>query len=196
LALSEADDRIEVTIGRQTRLYHAFITIAPAALDAPSTLTLYAGPLKDVAGFAVDPVSLDATRAATPSRLVLIDTCGTRMAARALSITSASARAGRPSSGRPQHAAAVALAAAADFDANGGTRMRPNHFQNTRSRERAGALTMTTTLRSGCYRVPRISGYRRRWSNGSGFNDCFPEGVAFSGRAFDRTVGTSSLFEY
>jgi hypothetical protein len=51
---------IEVTIGRQTRLYHAFITTAPAALDAPSTLTLYAGPLKDVAGFAVDPVSLDA----------------------------------------------------------------------------------------------------------------------------------------
>ena len=46
---------IEVTIGRQTRLYHAFITTAPAALDAPSTLTLYAGPLKDVAGFAVDP---------------------------------------------------------------------------------------------------------------------------------------------
>ena len=45
---------IEVTIGRQTRLYHAFITTAPAALDAPSTLTLYAGPLSDVAGFAVD----------------------------------------------------------------------------------------------------------------------------------------------
>ncbi len=65
---------IEVTIGRQTRLYHAFITTAPAALDAPSTLTLYAGPLKDVAGFAVDPVTLDASRAATPSRLVLIDT--------------------------------------------------------------------------------------------------------------------------
>jgi hypothetical protein len=65
---------IEVTIGRQTRLYHAYITTAPAALDAPSTLTLYAGPLKDVAGFAVDSVSLEATRAATPSRLVLIDT--------------------------------------------------------------------------------------------------------------------------
>ena len=47
---------IEVTIGRQTRLYHAFITTAPAALDAPSTLTLYAGPLKDVAGFAVEMV--------------------------------------------------------------------------------------------------------------------------------------------
>ena len=45
---------IEVTIGRQTRLYHAFITTAPAALDAPSTLTLYAGSLKEVVGFAVD----------------------------------------------------------------------------------------------------------------------------------------------
>jgi hypothetical protein len=65
---------IEVTIGRQTRLYHAFVTTAPAALDAPSTLTLYAGPIKDVAGFAVDSVALDAIKAATPSRLVLIDT--------------------------------------------------------------------------------------------------------------------------
>jgi len=27
----------------ETRLYHAFIPTAPAALDAPSTLTLYAG---------------------------------------------------------------------------------------------------------------------------------------------------------
>lgn len=64
---------IEVTIGRQTRLYHAFITTAPAALDAPSTLTLYAGPLSDVVGFAVDPVDMDAAKARTPSRLILID---------------------------------------------------------------------------------------------------------------------------
>jgi hypothetical protein len=64
---------IEVTIGRQTRLYHAFITTAPAVLDAPSTLTLYAGPLKDVAGLAVDDHAFDATKLATPSRLVLID---------------------------------------------------------------------------------------------------------------------------
>ena len=35
---------IGVTIGRETRLYHAYITTAPAALDAPSTLTLHAGP--------------------------------------------------------------------------------------------------------------------------------------------------------
>ena len=41
---------IEVTIGRQTRLYHAFITTAPAAYDAPSTLTLHAASLNDVAG--------------------------------------------------------------------------------------------------------------------------------------------------
>jgi hypothetical protein len=64
----------EVTIGRQTRLYHAFITTAPAALDAPSTLTLYAGPLKDVAGLAADDQAFDANKAVTPSRLVLIDT--------------------------------------------------------------------------------------------------------------------------
>lgn len=51
--------KIEGTIGRQTRLYHAFVTTAPAALDAPSTLTLCAGPLKDVAGFAVDSVALE-----------------------------------------------------------------------------------------------------------------------------------------
>lgn len=65
---------IEVTIGRQTRLYHAFITTAPATLDAPSTVTLYAGPLKDVAGLASEDLTLDTTKAATPSRLVLIDT--------------------------------------------------------------------------------------------------------------------------
>ena len=65
---------IAVTIGRQTRLYHAFVTTAPAVLDAPSTLTLYVGPLKDVAGLAVDEHAFDATKSATPSRLVLVDT--------------------------------------------------------------------------------------------------------------------------
>jgi hypothetical protein len=65
---------IEVTIGRQTRLYHAFITTAPAVLDAPSTVTLYTGPLKDIAGLAADDVALDAEKAGTPCRLVLIDT--------------------------------------------------------------------------------------------------------------------------
>jgi hypothetical protein len=64
---------IEVTIGRQTRLYHAFITTAPVALDAPSTLTLYVGSLKDVASFAADDQAFRVIKSATPSRLVLVD---------------------------------------------------------------------------------------------------------------------------
>ena len=65
---------ISVTIGRQTRLYHAFVTTAPAALDAPSTVTLYAGSLRDVATFACDPFSLDPARGGAGSRLILVDT--------------------------------------------------------------------------------------------------------------------------
>ncbi len=64
---------ITVAIGRQARLYHAFVTTAPAALDAPSTMTLYAATLSDVSGFAADPIQFDATQARTPARLVLID---------------------------------------------------------------------------------------------------------------------------
>jgi len=70
---------IAVTIGRQTRLYHAYVTTAPAALDSPSTLTLYLSTLADVAGFAANPVTDDArdTRAngnaRAEARLVLVD---------------------------------------------------------------------------------------------------------------------------
>ncbi len=39
---------IVVTIGCHTRLYYAFVTSAPARLDAPSTVTLYAATLSDV----------------------------------------------------------------------------------------------------------------------------------------------------
>ena len=42
---------IDITIGRQTRLYHAFVTTAPVALDSPSTVTLYTSTLVDLAGF-------------------------------------------------------------------------------------------------------------------------------------------------
>jgi hypothetical protein len=31
---------VDITIGEQTRLYHAYITTAPVAFDGPSTLTL------------------------------------------------------------------------------------------------------------------------------------------------------------
>ena len=69
---------IEVTIGRETRLYHAFITTAPTTLDAPATVTLHTAPLSDVSGMAADPIALDTTRANAPARLVLVD--GTELA--------------------------------------------------------------------------------------------------------------------
>ncbi len=64
---------ITVAIGQQVRLYHAYITTAPAVFDAPSTMTLYASTVTDLAGFASDPDGLDAFRSRTPARLVLID---------------------------------------------------------------------------------------------------------------------------
>jgi len=64
---------IQVTIGRQTRLYHAFVTTAPPAFDAPSTLTLYEGTLVNVLAFASDTAPLHASRAKALARLILID---------------------------------------------------------------------------------------------------------------------------
>ena len=63
---------IEVTIGRESRLYHAFITTAPLRFDAPATVTLHTGPLSDVSGMAANPISLDG-RANASARLVLVD---------------------------------------------------------------------------------------------------------------------------
>jgi len=65
---------IQVTIGRQTRLYHAFVTTASPAFDAPSTLTLYEGTLINVLAFASDTAPLHASRAKAPARLILIET--------------------------------------------------------------------------------------------------------------------------
>lgn len=64
---------IEVTIGRESRLYHAFITTAPAALDAPATVTLHVAPFADVSGMAADPEAISPARGATSARLVLVD---------------------------------------------------------------------------------------------------------------------------
>jgi hypothetical protein len=64
---------IGVTIGRQTRLYYAYITTAPAALDAPSTVTLCTAALVDLAGLALDEMAFDAGRARTTARLILVD---------------------------------------------------------------------------------------------------------------------------
>ena len=63
---------VDVTIGGQTRIYHAFITTAPIALDGPSTLTLYESCFADVAGFAADPIPFDRVLGKTSARLVLI----------------------------------------------------------------------------------------------------------------------------
>ena len=64
---------IEVTIGRETRIYHAFVTTAPARLDAPATVTLHTGPFSDVSAMAADPIAFDPTRAKSSARLVLVD---------------------------------------------------------------------------------------------------------------------------
>jgi hypothetical protein len=65
---------IGVTIGRLTRLYYAYITTAPAALDAPSTMTLCVATLADLAGLAFDEIAFDSCRARTKARLILVDT--------------------------------------------------------------------------------------------------------------------------
>jgi hypothetical protein len=64
---------IGVTIGRHSRLYYAYITTAPATLDAPSTMTLYAATLADVSGLGCDEIQVDTFRAKTSARLVLVD---------------------------------------------------------------------------------------------------------------------------
>ena len=65
--------RITVAIGHQTRLYFAFITTAPADLDAPATVTLHASTWSDIAGLAADPHTFDEHHARRPGRLVLVD---------------------------------------------------------------------------------------------------------------------------
>ena len=64
---------ITIAIGQQARLYHVFITTAPARFDAPSTMTLYESTVTDLAGLAMDPDALDALGSRTSARLVLID---------------------------------------------------------------------------------------------------------------------------
>lgn len=64
---------VTVAIGQQVRLYHAYITTAPARFDAPSTVTLYESTVTDLAGFAMDPDVVDTCDSRTSARLVLID---------------------------------------------------------------------------------------------------------------------------
>jgi hypothetical protein len=64
---------ITVTIGHHTRIYFAFITTAPAELDSPATITLHAGALSEISGFAAEPLTLDTVRGNSAARLVLVD---------------------------------------------------------------------------------------------------------------------------
>jgi hypothetical protein len=73
MATTSIKPSIGVTIGRETRFYYAYITTAPAALDAPFTMTLSAATLADVSGLAWNDILFDTYRAKTPARLVLVD---------------------------------------------------------------------------------------------------------------------------
>jgi hypothetical protein len=64
---------IDVTIGGQARIYHAFVTTAGPELDGPSTLTLYGSTWADVSGLAAEPLVHDAVAGQRPARLVLIE---------------------------------------------------------------------------------------------------------------------------
>lgn len=64
---------ISVDIGGQLRLYHAFVTTAPFALDGPSTMTLHTSTFADVAGFAASPIPFQAEFGRKTARLVLIE---------------------------------------------------------------------------------------------------------------------------
>lgn len=64
---------ITVAIGHHTRSYFAFVTTAPAALDAPATVTLHAASFSDVAGLAAEPPTFDNRHSTLPARLILVD---------------------------------------------------------------------------------------------------------------------------
>ena len=98
---------IEVTIGRETRLYHAFITTAPPRFDAPATVTLHTGPLSDVSGMAADPISFDDAQSLGTARARGRHRAG--LAARPISRTGLSLRVRRSRARRTEHAAALAV---------------------------------------------------------------------------------------
>jgi hypothetical protein len=63
---------VDVTIGGETRVYEAFVTTAPVALDRPTTVTLCESSFAEMVGWAVEPIPFDATLADMSTRLVLI----------------------------------------------------------------------------------------------------------------------------
>src|SRR5262249_36413386 len=64
---------ITVTIGHHTRIYFAFVTTAPIALDSPATVTLHSATFAEVVTLAAEAITFDRSLGATPARLVLVD---------------------------------------------------------------------------------------------------------------------------
>ncbi len=73
MRLGTTTPTINVDIGGQTRIYHAFVTTARPPLDGPSTLTLHTSNFADVAGFAANPIPFNAEFGRKTARIVLID---------------------------------------------------------------------------------------------------------------------------
>jgi hypothetical protein len=61
------------TLGRCSRLFNLYLTTAPTALDAPSTITLHSATLVNIALLADVSLPLDAGDAQLVSRLVRVD---------------------------------------------------------------------------------------------------------------------------
>jgi hypothetical protein len=64
---------IDVMIGGQLRLYHAYVTTAPRQLDGSATVTLQSGTVVDVIGFAATPVPFESQEVHAPARIVLVE---------------------------------------------------------------------------------------------------------------------------
>ena len=59
---------ITVDIGGQLRIYHAFVTTAPPALDGPATMTLHTSTFSDVAAPPETPVPVQRLILPTPAQ--------------------------------------------------------------------------------------------------------------------------------
>ena len=70
---SSTTPNIDVVIGGELRVYHAYLTDADPLLDGPSTITLDASTLTDLSWLAADPIVFDVSWGKTPARLVLIE---------------------------------------------------------------------------------------------------------------------------
>ena len=105
---------ITVTIGRHTRLYFAFVTTAPAELDSPATVTLARGDRSRTSSASPRiPITHDELARRTPARLVLVDAMELAwQRAKYRGHQHLLLRCGSVAR-RPQHAAALALAAPA-----------------------------------------------------------------------------------